>query len=315
MKPKPPRLLARSLAMALRWRAPWRAMTLLPSTFAALQLMAMAQGQPTPAPDAVQPALRGEYLFRVSGGCGCHTDRAPGSKLLAGGRPIHSPFGYFRSTNITPDPETGMGRWSEADFVRAMTRGVGPQGQHYFPVFPYTSFTRMRRADLSDLWAYLRTVPPVRQPNQPHEVPAPYGWRAPLPGWQMVFFRPGEYRPDPSRSKEWNRGAYLVQAVAHCGECHSPRTLMGGIRRSRYLAGGLWGPEDKRAGNLTPHPKRGLGAWSLNDLTWALKTGFKPDGDSVEAVMGELVDDGYRHLTAADLQAIGTYLRALPPLP
>ncbi|MDH4246696.1 MAG: cytochrome c [Deltaproteobacteria bacterium] len=274
-----------------------------------------AAGQSVPSPDAAEPARRGEYLFRASGGCGCHTDHPAKGAFLAGGRPVHSPYGNFRSTNITPDPETGLGRWSEADFIRAMTLGIGPKGQHYFPVFPYTSFTRMRRSDLSDLWAYLRTVPAVRRENQPHEVAPPYGWRFPLPGWKWLYFHPGELPWEPERSAAWNRGAYLVLSVGHCGECHSPRTVMGGLRRSRVLAGGVWGPEDVIAANLTPHPSRGLGKWSLKDISWLLKTGFKPDGENVQAVMGEMIDEGYSYLTDGDLQAIAEYVRALPPQP
>ncbi|RMF87744.1 MAG: cytochrome C [Nitrospinota bacterium] len=256
---------------------------------------------------------RGEYLFRASGGCGCHTDPKKGA-FLAGGRPLKTPFGVVYSTNITPDPVTGIGRWSDADFIRAMTEGKGPDGKHYFPVFPYTSFTRMTRQDLLDLKAYLFSVPPIRQENRAPELIPPLGWRPALRGWKWLYFRPGPFQPDPRRSAEWNRGAYLVTALGHCGECHTPRNFLGGPKEELFLAGSVDGPEGQLAPNITPDEATGIGTWSIPDIVWFLQTGFKPDGDDAQGLMAEMIEQGYRHLSEADLTAIAVYLRSLPPI-
>jgi len=263
---------------------------------------------------------RGEYLLQATGGCGCHTVPAsedqPAGQFLAGGRPVHTPFGIYFSTNITPDPDTGLGRWSEADFILAMTEGLAPNGDHYFPAFPYTSFTRIQREDLQAMWAYLQTVPPVHQANRPHDVWPPFSWRWPLGVWKWMNFRPGVFQPHPEKSSAWNRGAYLVQALAHCGECHSPRDLSGGLKREQFLSGGEHlSPKPVVAANLTPHPETGISGYSVPDMVWLLQTGFRPDGNDVQGVMLELIEKGYVNLTKADLQAIAEYLLALEPLP
>lgn len=257
---------------------------------------------------------RGEYVFRASGGCSCHTDTEHDGAFLAGGRALETPFGTYYSTNITPHPEHGIGGWSEADFIRAMTEGVAPDGSHYFPVFPYTSFSGMREADLRDLKAYLDTVEPVARANEPHDAIPPFNLRVTMPLWKALNFEPAPFEPDPERSEEWNRGAYLVSAVAHCGECHTPRDLMGGLRRRMHLAGSEDGPEGALAPNITPHEATGIGGWSAADLTWLLQTGFLPDGDDVQGIMGEVIDQGYSHLRAEDLDAIATYLRSVAPI-
>ena len=257
---------------------------------------------------------RGEYIFHATGGCGCHTDYKGHGQRLAGGRGLKTPFGTFYSTNITPDPETGLGRWSEADFVRAMREGVGPQGQHYFPVFPYTSFTGMSDGDLADLWAYLRAQPPVRQANKPHDVWPPFGWRIGVPVWKLLFFHPRRFQPDPSQSAAWNRGAYLATAVAHCSECHTPRNLMGGLKAVRLYAGSLDGPEGALAPNITPDRDTGIGKWSKADLTYLLETGLKPNGDDVQGLMGEVIEHGYGKISAADRDAIADYVLSVPAI-
>jgi mono/diheme cytochrome c family protein len=269
---------------------------------------------PTLAVELTQAAIRGEAVFRSAGGCSCHTDRAKHGATLAGGRAIKVPFGTFYSTNITPDRETGIGAWSERDFVRSMREGVAPDGSHYFPVFPYTSFTKMSDADLGDLWAYLSAQAPVRRANRPHEIRAPYGWRVLLPLWKWIYFRKGPFAPDTARPAEWNRGAYLVNGPGHCSECHTARNRFGAPRDELYLAGARDGPEGEPAPNITPDADTGIGEWRSQDVVWLLQTGSKPDGDSVQGLMAEEIELGSEHLPVADLEAIATYLRGLPAI-
>ncbi len=257
---------------------------------------------------------RGEYVFRASGGCACHTEVKNQGRFMAGGRPIQTPFGDVFSTNITPDPQTGIGTWSDADFVRAMTRGVAPDGAHYFPVFPYTSFTYMTEPDLLALKAYLFSIPPVRQPNKPPALRFPFNWRTPVAFWKWLYFEPGPFRPDPSRPDAWNRGAYLATALAHCGECHTPRNLLGGPKRGMAYAGSVDGPEGELAPNITPDEETGIGSWSIPDFVWFMQTGLKPNGDDAQGLMAELIENGYQHLTESDLQAIAVYLQSLKPI-
>ena len=260
--------------------------------------------------DAVK---RGEYIFRAAGGCTCHTEAEDGG-LLAGGRAIETPFGTFYGTNITPDEETGIGAWGEPDFMRAMREGLSPRGTHYFPVFPYTSFTRMRRQDLVDLKAYLWTVTPVRKENRAHDVKPPLSWRPLLWGWKFLNFTPGEFREDPTRPAEWNRGAYLAQALGHCKECHTPRTFLGGFQEKMAYAGTQDGPEGEPVPNITPDTETGIGTWVVEDIVFFLKTGFKPSGDDAQGLMAEMIDNGFKHLTDADLRAIAIFLRSLTPI-
>jgi mono/diheme cytochrome c family protein len=254
----------------------------------------------------------GEYVFRAAGGCTCHS--AEDAPPLAGGRPLSTPFGVYYSTNITPDPETGIGKMSEADFIRAMREGVAPDGSDYFPVFPYTSFTGMSDADLRALRAYLFSLPPVRRQNREPEACPPFGWRISASLWKWAFFEPRRIEADPARPVEWNRGRYLGEAVAHCGECHTPRNLAGALDHARALAGSEDGPEGQLAPNLTPDPETGLGEWSAADVIWLLQTGFEPDGDDVQGLMRELIEHGYSHLSREDLAAIATWLGSLEPV-
>ncbi|MEE2658084.1 MAG: cytochrome c [Candidatus Latescibacterota bacterium] len=253
---------------------------------------------------------RGEYIFRASGGCSCHNDTEAGGAFMAGGRPVSTPFGAVYATNITPDYETGIGGWSDADFLLAMTQGVGPEGQHYLPAFPYTSFTRMAESDLLDLKAYLFSLPAVRSVAPPQGIPAPFRWRFSLLAWKALHFRSGPFQPEPDSSQAWNRGAYLVTAVAHCGECHTPRGRLGGLRSDRTHGG----TSADSVPNITPDTENGIGAWSTPDLVWYMQHGLGPDGDSAQGVMQELIDSGYRYLTDEDLKAIDHYLRSLPAI-
>ena len=280
---------------------------------AILLLGLVAAGLPaaaqSPVPARVQ---RGEYLFHAGGCLGCHTDTKNNGAPLAGGREIKTPFGSFYGPNITPHPTSGIGSWSEEQFRGALRDGVRPDGAHYFPAFPYTSFTGMSDADIGDLWAYLRTVPPVAQPNKPHGLGFPFNIRLAMIGWKALFFTPGPFKPDPAKSHEVNRGAYLVNALGHCGECHTPRNLAGGLDRSKWLAGGVIA--EGVAPNLTPHPETGLGKWSDGDFADLLKMGMTSDGDFVGGEMAEVVKETTGKLTDADLKAVIAYLRSLPPV-
>ena len=267
-----------------------------------------ATGQESPSVE------RGAYLFRAAGGCSCHTDVKNQGAFMAGGRPIATPFGTIYSTNITPDPKTGIGAWSDEDFLRAMTLGVGPSGVQYFPVFPYTSFTRMTSKDVLDLKAYLFSISPVEQANKVHDLQAPFGWRFGVRVWKWLYFQPGTWQPDTDQSPQWNRGAYLVQALGHCGECHTPRNLLGGLQRGRRHAGTVDGPDGELAPNITPDAGTGIGSWSPADVVWFLQTGLKPDGDDTQGLMSELIETGYSHLSEADLGAIAAYIQSLPPI-
>lgn len=260
---------------------------------------------------------RGRAVFEAAGGCTCHTDysgEGDEAPWLAGGRALETPFGTYYSSNITPDVETGLGAMDENEFLRAMQQGLAPDGSNYFPVFPYTSFTRMRDDDLRDLYAYLRSVPPVRRENRPPDVPPPFGWRWTVTFWKWLDFEPGRYVVDDDESSEWNRGAYLANGPGHCGECHTPRRPSGGIDRSLWFAGSVDGPEGGLAPNITPDPETGIGEWTVADITWYLETGFKPDGDDTQGLMAEVIDHGFSKLPKADRRAIAVYLESLPPV-
>ncbi len=257
---------------------------------------------------------RGEYVFRAAGCASCHTDRDNKGPFLAGGRALDTRFGTFYSPNITPDPEHGIGRWSDEDFLRALTEGISPQGTHYYPAFPYTSYTHMRRDDVLALKAYLFTVTPVARENQAHALPWYARIRSLMWLWKLLYFQPGEFDPDPDRSPSWNRGAYLATAMANCGGCHTPRNLLGALKESLQYAGTEDGLDGKSIPNITPDRKTGIGRWSKNDLTYLLQSGGTPDGDFVGGSMAEVVDDGLRYLTAADIDALVTYVFSVRPI-
>lgn len=262
------------------------------------------------APGAVWAAdlERGKYLLHAGNCISCHTDLKNKGPLLAGGRALKTPFGTFYGPNITPDKETGIGAWSDADFVRALRQGVSPKGEHYFPVFPYTSFTRITDADLLDLKAYLFSLAPVKRANTPHDVAFPFGYRFPLFGWKLLNFRQG---PDAADA---DRGSYLANALGHCAECHTQRNIMGALKRPMWMAGSQDGAEGKPAPNITPDKDTGIGEWSVRDLTYFLETGTTREGDVVGGLMAEVVEHGTGHLNEADRQAMTAYLRALPPI-
>ena len=255
-------------------------------------------------------AVKGQYLANAAGCIGCHTVTKAGSTPYAGGRGLETPFGTFYGPNITPDKETGIGSWSEADFKRAIRQGERRDGSHYFPAFPYPSFTGMSDTDIQDLWAFLKTVPPAKQANREHELRFPYSLRFLVGGWKLMFFTPG---PSPSPKAEVAaspvvRGAYLVGTLGHCGECHTPRNFLGGPDRGELL-GGAKIPEGK-VPNLTPTR---LKKWSDAELKEYLMTGTAPNGDIAVEPMSEVITNTTSKLTADDVAAVIAYLRSLPP--
>jgi mono/diheme cytochrome c family protein len=255
-------------------------------------------------------AQRGLYISKAAGCLGCHTEEKPDALPYAGGRELKTPFGTFYGPNITPHPQAGIGRWSEQDFFRAMRQGERPDGAHYYPAFPYTSFTRITDQDLRDLWAYLRSLPPSNRESRAHDLQWPYRWRWLIWGWKRLFFSPGPFHPDAARSETLNRGAYLVNALGHCGECHTPRNFFGALKGDRHLAGAKVG--EATASNLTP---AGLKDASDDYLRELLTTGLTPEGDVISEAMGEVVRNTTSQLTKQDLDAVIAYLRSLPPLP
>ena len=259
------------------------------------------------------PIERGEYVFRAAGCLSCHTDVAAGGPELAGGRALKTPFGTFYPPNITPDRETGIGAWTDEDFVGALRRGVSPGGAPYYPAFPYTSYTRMREADALALKAYLFSRPPVVRENTPHDLSFPFSLRFLMFGWRLLFFDEGPFEPQADAAEEINRGAYLVDALAHCGECHTPRNPFGAVIDSQYLAGNREGPDRQIVPNLTPD-KTGLAGWSQADVVYLLRTGFKPNFDNVQGSMAETIEHGLKYLSEADLKAITAHLAAIPPI-
>lgn len=257
---------------------------------------------------------RGEYVMNAAGCINCHTDEKHRGKRLAGGLALKSDFGTFYTPNITPDPDTGIGRWQEADFMRALREGKSPAGYSYYPAFPYTSYTQMRDGDMHALWIYLRSQPPVKQLNKKHDLKW-YVRRPFLAGWKALYFQPGAYVDNAQEKPDWNRGAYIAEALTHCGECHTPRNRFGAMDRKRYLTGTSNGPDGDRIPNITPDKKTGIGSWSAGDLYTYFDSGMTPDGDFAGSLMADVIDHSLKPLTAGDKRALIAYIRSVPALP
>ena len=253
---------------------------------------------------------RGAYLARVGNCAACHTAR--GGAPYAGGRPIDTPFGTVYASNLTPDEATGIGRWSADHFWRAMHNGRSADGRLLYPAFPYPNYTRVTRGDADALYVYLRSLPPVAQPNRAHALRFPYDSQLALAGWRALFFRPGEFEPDATQSAEWNRGAYLVSGLGHCSACHSARNPLGASSSRLDLDGGLIPMQNWYAPSLVAAREAGVAHWRAEDVAALLRTGVAP-GASVLGPMAEVVFRSTQYLNDADLLAITTYLRALPP--
>jgi mono/diheme cytochrome c family protein len=258
------------------------------------------------------PAIiaRGEYLATAGDCAACHTARD--GQRYAGGRALATPFGDVPAPNITPDPETGIGQWSFDDFWRALHDGRGRHGQLLYPVFSYTSFTKVTRDDALAIFAYLKSLPEVHRPNSEPGLDFPYNVRKSLLAWRALYFKPGVFQPDPAKSPEWNRGAYLVQGLGHCNECHTTRDSLGGIEQDRHLTGGQIPAMNWYAPDLSTQAGGGLAGWSAPDIVDLLKTGQSAKG-SAFGPMADVVRLSTQHMTDADLQSIAVYLQSLPP--
>src|SRR6266567_3156791 len=220
----------------------------------------------------------GQIIFNAGGCSSCHAvPNQPDRLSLGGGLAIPSPFGTFYAPNISPDPADGIGRWTEGNFVTAVTRGISPRGTHYFPAFPYTSYQRAKVSDVRDLFAYLKTLPQVSGKVRDHDVPFPFNIRRNVGIWKLLFVDGKPFVPDAARSVQWNRGAYLMNSFGHCAECHSPRNFLGGIIGAQRFAGG---PNPEGEGWVPNITQKGIGDWSEKDITYFLQTGEMPDGDT-----------------------------------
>ena len=269
---------------------------------------AAAQGTPAAAAEVA----RGKYVFGATGGCGCHT--VPKGPPNAGGRRYDGPFGTVYATNITPDPQTGIGTWTDEQIITAIRLGRRPNGDRLLPVHPFTIFNGMAEDDLKALTAFLRTVKPVNRTNQPKKITVPLFESVFLPAW-LAAFAAKETPPPKAPAGGQARGEYLVRAVGHCGECHTPRTMTMAPDNSRFLAGTSKGPEDQTIPNITPDPDTGIGKWSVEEIADYLGTGNKPDGDVAGGLMIEVIEGtlaGYKDMTRADLLAIAQYLKSIP---
>ena len=263
-------------------------------------------------PAARAPDLaNGQELFNVGGCASCHAVPSQPDRLrLGGGLPIGSPFGTFYAPNISQDSADGIGRWSEADFVKAVMKGVSPGGAHYFPAFPYTSYAHAKVDDVRDLFAYLKTLPAVPGKVRDHDLSFPFNIRRNVGIWKLLFMDDAPFTLVAARSPEWNRGAYLVNGFGHCAECHSPRNLLGGIIEAQRFAGG---PNPEGEGWVPNITQKGIGDWSVKDIADFLETGDMPEGDSASGAMRPVIKN-LSQLTAADRAAMADYLKSLPPV-
>jgi mono/diheme cytochrome c family protein len=253
----------------------------------------------------------GLTAFNAGGCSSCHAVPGQPDRLkLGGGLAMPSPFGTFYTPNISPDPTDGIGRWSEANFVTAVLKGTSPDGAHYFPAFPYASYQHATVDDVRDLFAYLKTLPPVAGKRRDHDVPFPFNLRRNVGVWKWLFMDGKTYTADASHSASWNRGAYLVNGLGHCAECHSPRNALGGIVAAQRFAGG---PNPEGEGWVPNITQKRLGDWSASDIAYFLETGQTPDGDTAGGSMARVIRNTSQ-LSAEDRAAMAEYLKSLPPV-
>jgi mono/diheme cytochrome c family protein len=251
---------------------------------------------------------KGQYLARAGDCIACHTN--PGGALFAGGFAMPTPFGTLYSSNITPDRETGIGTWNADQFYGTMHTGRFPDGGLLYPAMPFGSYTKVTREDSDAIFAYLRSVPPVHQQNRPHDLQFPYNNRSLILGWRTLFFQEGEYKPNPEKSVEWNRGAYLVGGLAHCAMCHTPINALGGSSESQAFQGGLIPMQNWYAPSLTSNKEAGLGDWSIEEIVDLLRSGVSHRG-AVYGPMAEVTFDSLQYLNDADIRAMAVYLKSL----
>ena len=282
---------------------------------AGLVVFAAASPSLAEAQTSAADVARGKYVYGATGGCGCHTEPGKNKLAAAGGRKFDAPFGTVYATNITPDRATGIGGWTDDQIVTAIRLGRRPNGERILPVHPFMAFNGMAEADLKALVAYLRTLPSVNRQNQTKRITVPLFETVFLPTW-LAAFAARETPPSTAPTTGLARGEYLVKAVAHCGECHTPRGITQAVDDSRFLAGNPKGPDNSEAPNITPDPQTGL-KWSVEEIVSYLATGNKPDGDVVDGIMAEVIygnTAGYRDMTKADLTAIALYVKSIPPV-
>jgi mono/diheme cytochrome c family protein len=266
---------------------------------------------PTTPPTSDQVA-RGAYLARIGNCMLCHTER--GGPPYAGGRPIATPFGTVFSSNLTPDAPTGIGNWSAAHFRRALQEGRSRDGRLLYPAFPYPHTTLVTSADSDALFDYLRSLPPVNRPNRLHRLRWPYDTQAALAVWRTLYFRPEKFEEDAAHTPEWNRGAYLVRGLGHCGACHTARNALGGARDLADLSGGLIPMQNWYAPSLSSTAEAGVADWRLPEVEQLLSTGTSPRA-TVQGPMSEVVLHSLQYLEPADIRAIAVFLKSLPPTP
>ena len=272
-----------------------------------LAVLADAVTRPAYTPN---PA-NGLVVFNAGGCASCHAvPDQPDRLRLGGGLAIPSPFGTFYAPNISPDKADGIGGWTEKEFVTALTKGVSPGGKHYFPAFPYTSYAHARISDIRDLFAYLKTLAPVSGKVRDHDLPFPFNIRRNVGIWKLLFFDDKPFVADNAHSPQWNRGAYLVNSLGHCAECHSPRNFLGGIVTAQRFTGG---PNPEGEGWVPNITQKGIGEWSLKDIDYFLKTGQTPDDDSAAGSMARVIKNT-QALPDADRAAIAEYVKSLPPV-
>jgi mono/diheme cytochrome c family protein len=262
-----------------------------------------------PVANANEQVIKGQYLTLAGNCMGCHTPR--GGAPYAGGRAIGTPFGNIYSSNITPDMDTGIGSWTADDFWRAIHNGKSKDGKFLYPAFPYPNYTKVTRTDSDAMFAYLRTVKPVRQASKEHELRFPYNQRILLAFWRSLYFSPGEYQAQANQSQEWNRGAYLVQGLGHCSACHTSRNALGGTVAGSDLAGGMIPMQNWYASSLTSDSETGIGDWEVKDIADLLHTGVSKRG-AVFGPMSEVVAASLQHLHDNDIQAMASYLKSIP---
>lgn len=254
---------------------------------------------------------RGEYLLHAGGCISCHQASEEKDAPLSGGRALDTPFGRFFAPNITPDVDTGIGGWSDEEFVAAFRHGRSPDGKNYYPAFPYPAYAGIHDDDLMALKAYLDSLEPIAQKNQSHELTWYVRWRAAVGVWNALNLTPGTFEADPGLSETVNRGAYLVKHLGHCGECHSPRNKLGAPVEAAFLTGNPDGPEGDVVPSITNDKETGIGKWTADDIAFFLEIGMEPDGDFAGASMSEVIDHNTGRLTPADRLAIAEYLKTV----
>lgn len=276
---------------------------------AAFWLLTIPKTIPPGALGTHRPDLANGKTMFLAGGCAsCHADAKEDRTRLGGGPGINSPFGTFYAPNISPDLKDGIGAWSEAQFVTAMVEGTSPQGEHLYPAFPYTSYRHMALNDLRDLFAYLATLPKVEGRARDHALKFPFTIRRGLGLWKLLFLDEAGFQPDAARSAQWNRGAYLVNGPGHCGECHTPRNVLGAPIMSERFNGG---PSPNQQGGVPSITQQKLGSWSAGDIAEVLASGETPDSDQVGGSMVDVVRNTSQ-LTADDRAAMAAYIKSLP---